>query len=230
MLRRWPILILAAGLLSHAGRAAEPAVRRENIEWSNIWVPEATRTDLPRVLLIGDSICNGYHNAVEKELQGKALVSMLATSSALGDPILAEQVELLLKNYRFAVVHFNIGLHGWDYTEEEYQKEFPALLKVIRKNAAGAKLVWATSTPMREPAPNLGHFHPNNERVKIRNQIVVDLAAKEGIPLDNLYPLVENHQEYWSNDGVHFNAQGQAVEAKQVARSILAALGKSAAN
>jgi len=229
MLRRWPILILAAGLLSHAGWAAEPAARRENIEWCNIWVPEATRTDLPRVLLVGDSICNGYHSAVEKDLQGKALVAMLATSSALGDPILAEQVKLLLKNYRFAVIHFNIGLHGWDYTEEEYQKEFPALLKVIRKHAAGAKLVWATSTPMREPAPNLSDFHPKNARVKIRNKIVVDLAANEGIPLDDLYRLVEHHQEYWGNDGVHFNSQGQAVEAKQVAHTVLASLSNSTA-
>ena len=230
MLRRWPILILAAGLLSHAALAAEPAVRRENIEWCNIWVPEATRTDLPRVLLIGDSICNGYHNAVEKELKGRAMVAMLATSSALGDPVLAEQVRLLMKNYQFAVIHFNIGLHGWDYTEEEYQKEFPELLKVIRKNAAGAKLVWATSTPMRQPAPNLGEFHPNNARVKIRNKIVVDLAAKEGIPVDDLCRLVENHQEYWGNDGVHFNAQGQAVEAKQVAHAILDSLTNRAAN
>jgi lysophospholipase L1-like esterase len=83
---------------------------------------------------------------------------------------------------------------------------------------------------MRQPAPNLGEFHPNNERVKIRNKIVVDLAAKEGIPVDDLYRLVENHQEYWGNDGVHFNAKGQAVEAKQVAKAVLDSLTKSAAN
>ena len=72
--------------LANAALAAEPPVRRENIEWCNIWIPDATRTDLPRVLLIGDSICNGYHTGVEKALQGKGLVAMLATSSALGDP------------------------------------------------------------------------------------------------------------------------------------------------
>ena len=220
------ILIVGLGILANSELAAEPAVRRENTEWSNIWVAEATRTDLPRVLLIGDSICNGYHDGVEKELKGKALAAMLATSSAVGDPALADQVRLLLNSYKFAVIHFNVGLHGWDYSEEEYRREFPKLLEVIRRNAPGAKLVWATSTPMRQAAPNLREFHPNNQRVKARNKIVAELAAREGIPVDDLYSLVENHREYWSDDGVHYKPEGQAVEARQVARSILDVIGK----
>ena len=98
--------------------------------------------------MIGDSICNGYHNGVEQEIKGKALVAMLATSSAVGDPALTEQVTLVLKNYKFAVIHFNVGLHGWDYTEEEYRREFSRLLAVIRHSAPGAKLVWASTTPI----------------------------------------------------------------------------------
>ncbi len=182
----------------NAAWAAEPPVRRENIEWCNIWIPEATRTDLPRVLLIGDSICNGYHTAVEKALQGKCLVAMLATSSALGDPALTEQVKLLLGNYKFTAIHFNIGLHGWDSTEQQYRQEFPKLLKVIRQGAPTAKLIWATSTPCRKQAPKLREFDERNERVKARNKIVIELAAAEGIPVDDLYRLVENHPEYWA--------------------------------
>jgi hypothetical protein len=220
------LLTAALGFLAHAVLAAEPPIRRENTEWSNIWIPEATRTDLPRVLLIGDSICNGYHGHVEKELQGKCLVAMLATSSALGDPALTEQVKLLLGNYKFAVVHFNIGLHGWDSTEEEYRLEFPKLLKVIRQGAPTAKLVWATSTPWRRQAPNLREFGEKNERVKDRNKIVVELAVHECIPVDDLYRLVENHPEYSGDDGVHYNVKGQTVEAAQVAHTILDALAK----
>jgi hypothetical protein len=212
--------------LANAALAAEPPVRRENIEWCNIWIPDATRTDLPRVLLIGDSICNGYHAGVEKALQGKGLVAMLATSSALGDPALAEQVQLLLRNYRFAVIHFNIGLHGWDSSEEQYGQEFPKLIRIICQGAPAAKLVWATSTPWRKAAPELRQFGEKNERVKARNKIVVELAAREGIPVDDLYRLVENHPEYWGNDGVHYNAKGQAVEAAQVAQSIVDALAR----
>ena len=37
--------------------AQEPI--RERIEWADIWVTDADKDDLPRVLLIGDSITRG---------------------------------------------------------------------------------------------------------------------------------------------------------------------------
>ncbi|MHB8974904.1 MAG: hypothetical protein ACYC4N_31125, partial [Pirellulaceae bacterium] len=39
---------------------------RERIEWADIWVTDADKNDLPRVLLIGDSITRGYFDGVEK--------------------------------------------------------------------------------------------------------------------------------------------------------------------
>ena len=51
-------------------------------------------------------------------------------------------------------------------------------------------------------------------------------GAKKGIPVDDLYSLVESHPEYWSDDGTHFKPEGQAVLAKQVAKTILDALSK----
>ena len=162
-------MIATLGVPANRAAAEEPAVRRENIEWTNIWIPDATKTDLPRVLLIGDSICNAYHTTVGQELRGKAYVAMMATSSAIQDPVLADQIRLLLKNYKFAVVHFNNGLHGFDYTEEDYQRDFPKLLEVIRQNAPDAKLIWANSTPMRN-RENLQEFDKVNDRVKARNK------------------------------------------------------------
>lgn len=44
----------------------------ERIEWIDIWVTDADKDDLPRVLLVGDSITRGYFGAVEKHLEGKA--------------------------------------------------------------------------------------------------------------------------------------------------------------
>lgn len=218
--------VLVLGLIASVAVAAEPAVKRENIEWTQIWIPDLEQTNLPRVLLVGDSICNAYYEGVKAELQGKAYVAKLATSSSLGDPILLDQVKMLVSNYKFAVIHFNNGLHGMDYTDEEYAKAIPKLLAIFKQCAPEAKLVWATSTPMREPAPNLDKFHAENKIVIARNEIVRAIAAKEGILVDDLYPLVENHPEFWSNDGTHYNADGQAVEAKQVAKCVLDVLPK----
>lgn len=226
MVRLSSILILALGLVASVAAAAEPAVKRENIEWTQIWIPDLERTNLPRVLLVGDSICNAYYEGVANELGGKALVAKLATSSSLGDPALLDQVKMLVSNYKFAVIHFNNGLHGFAYTDEEYANDIPKLLAIVKQYAPNAKLVWATSTPMREAAPNLDKIHGDNHVVIERNKIVTAVAAKEDIPVNDLYSLVKDHQEYWSNDGIHFNPEGQAVEAKQVAKCVLDFLPK----
>ncbi len=225
MMRLLTILTVAIGVLINDSWAAEPAVKHENIEWAQIWIPDNARTDVPRVLLIGDSICNAYYDGVAQTLKDKAVVAKMATSYSLADPVLLSQVQSLLTTYKFAVVHFNNGLHGFDYTEAEYAKQFPELLKVIKQSAPGAKLIWATSTAMRNGA-NLKEFLPINERVKARNKIVADLAAKEGILVNDLYSLVQDHPEYWGNDGVHFKPEGVAVEAKQVAEKVREVLSK----
>ena len=48
--------------------------RREEIEWSIHYAFNAGDRTLPRVLLVGDSICNGYHAQVRERLLGIANV------------------------------------------------------------------------------------------------------------------------------------------------------------
>jgi lysophospholipase L1-like esterase len=59
------------------------------------------------------------------------------------------------------------------------------------------------------------------KRVEARNKIAEGIVAREGIPVDDLYGLVRHHTEYWSNDGVHFNGKGVAVQAEQVVKRIM---------
>ena len=55
--------------IAHSVHADEPI--RERIEWADIWVTDADKDDLPRVLLVGDSITRGYFGEVEEHLAGK---------------------------------------------------------------------------------------------------------------------------------------------------------------
>ncbi len=217
------LVILAAIAIPTVIWAEEPHIAREAIEWCNIWIPDANEAKLPRVLLIGDSITQGYSPKVADALKGKVSVARLTTSKSIGDPLLLAEVALVLDQCRFDVVHFNNGLHGWGYSDEEYQKHFPDLLATIRKHAPQAKLIWATTTPVRT-SPDLKKLSERTERVVARNKIAEVITTKERIVVDDLYGLVKDHPEYWSRDGVHFNAKGIAAQAEQASKRILESL------
>ncbi len=213
-------LFLVATVISSAW-ADEPI--RERIEWADIWVTDADKSDLLRVLLIGDSITRGYFDQVEKQLAGKAYCARLTTSKCVADPSFLDEAKLLLKQYPFAVIHFNNGLHGFGYNEEQYRVGLSRLLELLAVQAADAKLIWATTTPVREQA-NLGQIAETTQRVKARNQIAAEVLRDRGVITNDLYGLVEQHQEYYSGDGVHFNEKGRELQAKQVAGAVLSCL------
>src|SRR5712672_626543 len=121
---------LASNLAVAASNTSPPA--REAIEWCDIWISHANETNLPRVLLIGDSIARDYYAEVEKRLAGKAFVARLATSRFVADPVLLKEIELVLDGTKFDIIQFNNGMHGWQHSEAEYRKAFPKLIKTIR--------------------------------------------------------------------------------------------------
>lgn len=203
-----------------AGVPALPAsIVRENIEWLDVWLPDTNRHSLPRVLLIGDSITRSYTKQVEANLKGKAYVARLATSKSLGDPALLDQAALVLKEQSFDVIHFNNGMHGDGYTEEQYGAALPGLLDVLRRLAPRAKLMWASTTDVRVKN-NIAQIDPKTERILQRNQIAAAVMSRRNIPIDDLFSAVKEHGEYHAEDGVHFNQQGVDALAAQVSREI----------
>ncbi|QDT91750.1 SGNH/GDSL hydrolase family protein [Gimesia algae] len=210
-------VLLSLMALCHSLTAAEPI--RERIEWIDIWVTDANKDDLPRVLLAGDSITRGYYGAVEKQLAGKASCARLTTSKCVSDPTFNDDLLLLLKQYKFSVIHINNGLHGWGYTEEQYRDGLSKTIVAVKKYAGDTKLIWATTTPVRERS-DLKTFAERTDRVKVRNKLAAEIMTKRQVPTDDLFELVKDHADWQSTDGVHFNAKGNEALAKQVAESV----------
>jgi lysophospholipase L1-like esterase len=209
-----PVFALMAG----AQTSRIPPSARESIEWCDIWISHANETNLPRVLLIGDSITRAYYPAVETNLGGRAYVARLATSRFISDPVLLQEIALVLDNTKFDIIHFNNGMHGWQHTEEEYREAFPKFLATIRSHAPSAKLIWANTTGLKESKTPSAEdkSQSSDERVAARNAIALGFVKKQNIPVDDLNSLVKGHPEYHS-DNVHFNDQGIALQAAQVA-------------
>ncbi len=190
---------------------------RESIEWCDIWISHANETNLPRVLLIGDSIARDYYPEVEKRLAGKAFVARLATSRFVADPVLLKEIELVLDQANFDVIHFNNGMHGWQHSEAEYRKAFPKLIKTIRAHAPRARLIWATTTPLRDGKAVTYDTKAeySDDRIAARNALAAEVVAAQKIPTNDLNAAVRGHPEYHS-DNVHFNIQGIKIQAAQV--------------
>ena len=216
-------LVALCGVFAATVRAQEARTMppRESTEWCSITSHDASSADLPRAVVIGDSIASRYAGAVRNGLKGKAYLSVLATSKAVGDPALLDEVKTILGQYTFAVVHFNIGLHGGGGSEA-YRKGFPELIATIRTHAAGAKLIWATTTPCKGEGGM-------TQRAREFNKIAAEFVEKEeDIAVDDLYALVmsnaDNPEVLWDGSGVHFTTEGAALQGKHVAESILAAM------
>ena len=198
----------------------EPTISREGTEWCNIWIANATNSKLPRVLLIGDSITMNYGPEVEKRLNNKASVARLGSSAFISDPMLLAEITLVLDSMKFDLIHFNNGMHGWQHSEEEYRQAFPEFLATIQKHAPGAKLIWATTTPLKVSTPvKPGEGHPSDERIAARNAIALEFLKPLNIPVDDLNTLMAGHPE-WHSDNVHFNKDGVARQIDQIVPQI----------
>lgn len=219
------VVCVSSGHIVKANADPTVAPKRESIEWCDVWVTGANETNLPRVLLIGDSISRLYYPGVEKALEGKAQCARLATSTCVCDPTYLKELSLLLDNYTFDVIHINNGLHGFGYSEQDYAKSLPGVLQYVKDHAQGAKIIWANTTPVRK-VKNLSELDARTERVKERNRIADAAAKAQGIPIDDLFAPVVDHPEYFSKDGVHYNGKGAAVLSHVVADAILKGLAK----
>lgn len=112
---------------------------REEIEWCDIRVTAANSPDIPRVLLVGDSITHNYYPTVEERLHGHCAVARLATSKCVCDPSYRGEVQLLLDTYPFSLIHLNNGLHGWGYSEEAYGDSLRAIVRFLREELPQAE-------------------------------------------------------------------------------------------
>ncbi len=196
---------------------------RENTEWITSYAYNANDTKLPRVLLIGDSICNGYNKEVCNELAGTASVTFFATSKCVCDKSYLRSLAFFLDEADYAVVHFNNGLHSLSSDRQDWETCLRASVKLIKAKGKGAKIFWASSTPLKDPALTA--------KAKELNAIAARVMAEEGIPTDDLFALMDplDRDANWS-DTFHFKGEAKKMQAKAIADCVRKALGAGPAS
>ncbi|MBL8994840.1 MAG: carbohydrate binding domain-containing protein [Spirochaetia bacterium] len=213
MVRRACLVSIAAfALLFSTG-----AKGREGTEWARIYWYNANDNKLPRVLLVGDSICNGYNEIVRDELAGTAYVSFYATSKCASDRSYLRELAYVLEEYPYEAVHFNNGLHSLGTDRKEWEEGIRAALALIREKAKGAKIIWASSTPLKDAGLT--------EKAKELNEIAARVMRENNIPTDDLFALMDPMDRSMWTDTFHYNAEGRKMQGKKVAEVLRESLG-----
>ncbi|MFZ2658386.1 MAG: SGNH/GDSL hydrolase family protein [Victivallales bacterium] len=197
---------------------------REETEWCKIYWYDTGNSTLPRILLIGDSIVAGYNDAVAKLLKGRATVAYLASSKCVGDPTIYRELELVMNAYRFKLIHFNNGLHGFTTSESDYARGLADYVDAIESMSPESKLIWASSTPITLSGKPDKLDPEKNPRVCERNHLAAEIMRKRKIPVNDLYSLVLGRGDLSCGDGYHYNQTGIGIQAEKVVAMVAEAI------
>lgn len=202
-------------LQAQLGNFYLPLHKRDKVAGkSNAWDFVQDDPRLPRVLLIGDSVSRGYTQPARKALAGKANVHRAPancgpTASGL------KNLDAWLGAGKWDVIHFNFGIHDRATPAADYVKRLEEI--VTRLEKTGAKLIWASTTPIPDdPAKK-----QTAQSIVDRNALAAEVMKKHGIPIDDLFAaMTPRLAEFQPPKDVHFTGAGYDFLGAQVAASL----------
>ncbi len=200
--------------------------------------PVTDDPNLPRVLILGDSISIGYTLPLRAALKGIANLHRPPENCASTKQGLAK-IDKWLGTGKWDVIHFNWGLHDLKHINkdgkmvppdqgkrqvppEQYAKNLEMLVERLEKT--GAILIWRPTTPVPQGA--YGRV-PGDEN--LYNQIALRIMKRHGIQVDDLNPFILSKPvPHTKPDNVHFTKEGSQMLAGRIAATIKKALAERA--
>jgi hypothetical protein len=206
-------------LQENLGNFYLPIHQKEKVEGrANAWDYVEDDPALPRVLLIGDSVSRGYTMAVRQALAGKANVHR-APANCGPTKMGVDKLDVWLGEGKWDLIHFNFGIHDRATPLADYENRLRGI--VDRLAATGAKLVWATTTPV----PDTSDGKYTGAPIVERNAVAAKVMAEKGFAVNDLFSAITPQLATLQNpDDVHFTAAGYDFLGEKVAAVIVAEL------
>ena len=197
-----------------------------------------------RVLILGDSISIGYTPFVQQMLAEEMVVLRPMRGekpeNCSGTTAGVENIDrwLQIDGGKWDVIHFNWGLHDLKHvkpdgkasdaptdppqaTVEMYEKNLREI--VAKLKATGAKLIFATTTPV--PEGSMKVYRTDADAVKY-NAAALKVMKENDIAVNDLYafakPQLQKIQIQPAN--VHFTKEGSEVLAREVVKAVRASV------
>ena len=178
---------------------------------------------MPRILLIGDSILNGYARQVIKKLDGKAYVDMWVNPYHQSEN-LNKVLDRVLSQGPYDLIHFNVGLHGWQEGRIKKGTFIPLTreyVKVIKSRYPKAKLIWANSTPVTEKNNVSALDSEINPTIIEHNRMAKLVMDEMNVPINNFYELLDKNRKLAKGDRFHWTRPAYDLLADMVTKSVL---------
>lgn len=215
------LLASAGGIAEELYRQFQPARTsrtRESTEWSITYTYNALDRSHPRLLLIGDSICNGYQGTVRNKLGKIMNITFWASSKCVTDKDYFRELDQILSAYHYDVISFNNGLHSLTTNREEWKNAYQSAVDFIRKKCPDAKLFLTNNTPLKDPV--------KTAQAKELNQIIAETAKLKKLPVIDLFSLMDplDRNKFW-NDTYHFRKPAVEMQAERIAGTVRALPG-----
>lgn len=202
-----------------------------------VWAFPVAAEELPRVLIIGDSISLGYTPFVVERMQGRAIVEHhRGNAQHTGTGL--KKLDAWLGDTKWDVIHFNWGLWDLCYRHpeskvqgrrdkergtlttslEQYEENLDELAARLRKT--NAKLIWAHTTTV--PEGEAGRKVGDDDRY---NAAAARVMKKHGIPVNDLNALTDTFPQnlFTAPGNVHYTKEGSRKIAEAVTEKITAA-------
>lgn len=180
-------------------------------------------TTRPRVLLIGDSILNGYLRYAVKGLEGKAYVDGWVNPYHQSEHVNKLLAEVLEKG-PYDVVHFNMGLHGWQEGRIKpgtFEPLTKAYVEVIREKLPNAKIIWANSTPVTTTEKPLQLEPEINPVIIEHNRMAAHVMQELHVPVNDFYSLLVDRMDLARGDRFHWTSPAYEMLGQMVVNSVL---------
>ncbi|QDS91186.1 hypothetical protein EC9_54060 [Rosistilla ulvae] len=185
--------------------------------------PIKDRAGLPRVLLIGDSISMGYTQPTRKLLADKANVHRIPANGGPTFRGLAN-IDKWLGDGNWDVIHFNWGIHDLKHQADGTRQVEPAdyeknlRLLVAKMKATGAKLIWASTTPIPKGKLNPDRTFGDETHY---NEIAARVMTELDVPINDLHGyIMPRFDELHRPQDLHYTSAGSDYLAQQVAAAI----------
>lgn len=197
-------------------------MRKERFEWFNTWCDETNDNSLPRILIVGDSIANGYSAPLRKELIRLAHLDHFTTSYAIDNKLYFKFLSEFVKNSHYDLIQFNFGLHGWHIGANSYSKKISKIIEFLKDNC---EILLLSNTTLVTDGISKKVNKRFYKKIIERNQQLEIVSKKHNLPLLDMFSFsVKLDSSLRTNDGFHFTSEGYEQFALEVKRTICSLL------